>query len=144
MGGGGITYSILLRYSGTCCYLAGGSGRFKPLSLDALDTLRQWPSDNPSERDMAKVPTRINYAENGVVNWGYGIPADTDPSCTVEWFKLLIPDKADFPEYLQNSEPLKEAEATLERLGKDVITVTADYCKSLWSWLAQEARNKCL
>ncbi|KAK8016695.1 hypothetical protein PG993_014884 [Apiospora rasikravindrae] len=119
-------------YSGACCGLSGARGRSQTPSLDII---RGWPAINASNRDMQKVPTRIYYGENDEVRWGYDIPIGVKP---VEWVKLLLLDKADLPDYLQNSTHLQEAQAMLDRLGKDATTVTADYLRPFWNHILKK------
>ncbi|KAK7961949.1 uncharacterized protein PG986_002774 [Apiospora aurea] len=112
--------------SGVACGLTSDrvrSGQAK------LEVIRGWPATRRSQRDLQKVPTRLHYGEDGQISWGYDIPDDVKP---LQWFKLLLLDKDDFPGYLRGSTHLQEAQDMIRQLGKDATTVTADYLRLLW------------
>lgn len=93
--------------------------------------IKVWPTSGGTDGRQVKVPTRIHYDKDGLSTFGY-----QTPNGAVEWFKLLLLDKEDWPEYLKDnpSRKLDETEEKLEDLGKSVVDVTADYCESFRSF----------
>ncbi|KAK8104361.1 uncharacterized protein PG998_011394 [Apiospora kogelbergensis] len=104
-----------------------------------IGIVRQWPSTVPRNRDLQKVPTRLHYAADGKITWGYEIQDNIN---TLQWFKLLLMDKATIPGYLSDSTHLHEAQQMLNHMGKDATTVTADYLKLLWNHAITEIKRE--
>jgi molecular chaperone DnaK (HSP70) len=81
------------------------------------------------------VPSQILYTGLGPLDYkcGYEIPDGYEP---LKWFKLLLPESADLPDYIKESvefDKIEEARKALRQAGKTVEDVVADYLTFLWS-----------
>ncbi|KAH8164516.1 hypothetical protein CIB48_g3748 [Xylaria polymorpha] len=85
-----------------------------------------------------KVPSKIHYDENGEISWGFRILAGAE---TIEWFKLLLLNKADLQKHLQDSSHLHEAKQSLLRLGKTAVQLVGEYLKVLWNHVLEQIHN---
>jgi hypothetical protein len=107
---------------------------------DDIQVLAKWPANGSFNGEHQKVPSKINYALDGKISWGHDIPENATP---LQWFKLLLLEEDDLPVHLKdrNSEHMKRARRELRELGKDAVTVIADYRKStlLPKYLRQES-----
>lgn len=90
---------------------------FVPLSLD------------DSNSESPKVPSSIRF-EDDRITWGKSAQESVD---SIEWFKLLLIDEADLPEYARASEHVLKARDQLRELNKDAAEVIAAYLRVLWS-----------
>ncbi|KAK8000514.1 hypothetical protein PG990_013114 [Apiospora arundinis] len=122
-------------YSGLACGLTNQNGRS---GQPRVDVIRDWPAETVYERDLQKVPTRLHYGDDGQIYWGFNIPDNVEP---LQWFKLLLLDEGDMDNHLRNSEHIKKAQNMLNDLGKDAITVTADYLRLLWNHALGNAKR---
>ncbi len=98
--------------------------------IERMEVISSWDSDLRSNSDEQKTPTAISFAPKGKVNWGYGIPCDAEQ---IKWFKLLVVDRHDLPNDVQESSKIKEARAYLKKHGKTAIEVTALFLRHLWN-----------
>ncbi|TID21337.1 actin-like ATPase domain-containing protein [Venturia nashicola] len=108
---------------------AKSSGRSGSIDPQNINVVTDWPAGD----NRAKVPTRIHYTAGGGYQCGYEIPNGADP---LKWFKLLLMKNEDIPQYIRDSghiNKFKEALARLEKEGKDVVQVIADYLRFLWN-----------
>lgn len=97
-----------------------------------IHTVRNWPGEH-----NAKVPTVLSYGTNGSIQWGYTVAADAEK---LSWFKLLLAEEK-LPDAVRESKQLKATRKLLQRLGKGVVDVTADYLQKLWNYALIEMRK---
>jgi hypothetical protein len=102
-------------------------------SAQTIHTISNWPNG-----DHVKVPTELAYTLDGPVQWGYAVQPGLEKLC---WFKLLLAEEY-LPEPVQNSQHLVKTKALLNRLGKKVEEVTADYLRRLWDYALAEIRRQ--
>ncbi|KAI0866070.1 hypothetical protein F4860DRAFT_500098 [Xylaria cubensis] len=91
-----------------------------------------WPAlgDGSANYDCAKVPSRIAYPPGGNITWGQ--QASDEQESTILWSKLLLLDQHDLKPHLGNSNHVKQARQSVEKTGKDVVTVISDYLSKVW------------
>lgn len=117
----------MLRFSGVAYAYCGGNA---PPGHNDIHLVLRWPENQASNSDQSKVPSLIYYnPEARNISWGYNIPEGATP---IEWFKLLLLDEKDLPDYLKTSKKVKDAGAELRRLRKDAVDVIGDYLRLLW------------
>ncbi|KAI1181192.1 hypothetical protein F4777DRAFT_592852 [Nemania sp. FL0916] len=93
-----------------------------------------WPTSHHggAHSDSPKVPSHLDYTQSGIT-WGqqgFDVPG-------VRWFKLLLLNEDEVPVHLENSKHMKQARESLEKLGKDVVTVISDYLQKVWEHLLE-------
>lgn len=100
---------------------------------DQPEVISLWETSTDNRRsnsDSQKVPSKVNYDENGELLWGFRIPAGVE---TIEWFKLLLLNDKDLQSHLQDSSHLSDAKKSLHKLGKTAVQLVGEYLKVLWS-----------
>lgn len=96
-----------------------------------------------------KAPTKIHYSDdkapsppNGVLDatikttWGYGVPIGRE---SLYWFKLFLLDDDDMVQYLSARavSHLTKARELINKSGKRVLDIIADYLRQLWNHTLQ-------
>ncbi|KAI0442706.1 hypothetical protein F4803DRAFT_575269 [Xylaria telfairii] len=110
-----------------------------PLGQPEIVSLWQTSIDNRQKNpESKKVPSKMHYDRNGKISWGFKIPASAE---TIEWFKLLLLNKADLQKYLRDSSHLHNAEKALLKLGKTPVQLVGDYLKVLWDYVLEQIGN---
>ncbi|KAF2973206.1 hypothetical protein GQX73_g304 [Xylaria multiplex] len=96
-----------------------------------------WPASNDYEEnsDSPKVPSSIAYPLNGPIAWGQQV---SDEQGAIRWFKLLLLDETDLQQHLKNSEHIKKAREAINKTGKDVVTMIADYLARVWHHVLED------
>ncbi|KAI0490838.1 hypothetical protein F4859DRAFT_508633 [Xylaria cf. heliscus] len=91
-----------------------------------------WPSSGSGDAntDCPKVPSRITYPACGNITWGQ--QESDEQGTTILWSKLLLLDEPDLQSHLKNSNHIKQARESIEKTGKDVVTVISDYLSKVW------------
>lgn len=102
---------------------------------DNIKEIRAYPSINHQERDEVQVPTQFDLVSQ---EWGYRVPEESVP---VRWFKLLLLKNEDIRDEIRHSQYLQDARDQMERYGKDVVGLIADYLKRLWEHALKEIRK---
>ncbi|CAJ2512398.1 Uu.00g054130.m01.CDS01 [Anthostomella pinea] len=109
-----------------------------------VSVVQQWPATSNYNSDSVKVPSAIRYTKLGVrhvpTSWGFQVPGDSGDydddeqgeGTSVRWFKLLLPTDEEVPVHLRQSDHLQKARDSLVLLGKDEVTVVADFLRPLW------------
>ncbi|ORY19152.1 hypothetical protein BCR34DRAFT_609778 [Clohesyomyces aquaticus] len=100
-----------------------------------VNVVTNWP-DAPAENP--KVPTEIWYTKGGI-QWGYSIPPEAEP---LKWFKLLLLKHGDMPPKIADSDQLVAARKLLEKIGKPLVEVIADYLHRLWDFAIQDINRQ--
>lgn len=95
--------------------------------------MKSWESDVGS----AKVPTKIQYNDDGPHAWGF---AAEDSATTFTWFKLVL-DYDNLPKSVRGCERVKNVHNKLRtwpecrgNIAKAVMKVTTDYLRLLWQY----------
>jgi molecular chaperone DnaK (HSP70) len=105
-------------------------------NLSNTDQISSWQGSG-RERDSDKVPSRIIYDSRGrVVGWGFASAAEG--TFQVQWFKLLLSNEA----REKGGAKVGEAQAVLQKLGKQPVDVVADYLKQLWQHAVEQIELK--
>ncbi|KAL2824383.1 hypothetical protein BDW59DRAFT_180259 [Aspergillus cavernicola] len=101
-------------------------------SVDEVEVLNKWPGGG--NRTSAKVPSTISYYDGEKVRWGYQIGPLTE-AC--RGLKLLLDDgqRTAYP-------PAITSKSLLEKYGKDVVQVTADYLSQLIAEVGQVLQRR--
>lgn len=108
-------------YSGVAWATASDFGRRQ------VNHITVWPE---GRGEQGKTPSEICYDEDDEnPTWGYGIPVEGDP---VRWFKLLLLNNEDIPEYIRDSDYLIRGRKMMRENGKTAIGFVADYLRVLW------------
>lgn len=91
-----------------------------------------WPTSGcgGANADCPKVPSRIAYPAGGNIIWGHQ-EADKHGDI-IQWYKLLLLDERDLQLHLKSSTHIKQARQSVEKTGKDVVTVISDYLSKVW------------
>ncbi|KAH6856361.1 hypothetical protein B0I37DRAFT_425624 [Chaetomium sp. MPI-CAGE-AT-0009] len=98
--------------------------------IERMEVISSWDSELHSNSDEEKTPTAISFGPKGKVNWGYGIPFDSQQG---KWFKLLLIDDKDLPDDVRKSAKIKEARAYLKNHNKTPVAVIAGFLRLLWN-----------
>ncbi|KAL3964035.1 hypothetical protein ACCO45_001039 [Purpureocillium lilacinum] len=93
--------------------------------------IRNWATNLRHCSSTEKVPTALTCDKTTaeVITWGYDV-SPTKP--TIRWFKLLLLDYKDVPEYVRQSSQFQEVQAHQATLNIDPVDVTAAFLKHLW------------
>jgi molecular chaperone DnaK (HSP70) len=103
-----------------------------------IHVVLRWSEAHGFNEDQAKVPSQIYYANpQAEPLFGVQIPEGVKPIC---WFKLLLLEERDLPRHLRQAEELKQARYEINKLGKEVVEVVADYLKMLWKAALEDVR----
>ncbi|CAP65369.1 uncharacterized protein PODANS_6_8790 [Podospora anserina S mat+] len=102
--------------------------------LARIEIITSWDSDLHSNADLEKAPTAISLDSDKHVLWGYSIPHEFGQ---IRWFKLLLIDKNDLPNDVQNSPKIAEAVAYLEKHNKSAIDIVSLYLRHIWNHATQ-------
>ncbi|KAI0550830.1 hypothetical protein F4679DRAFT_594438 [Xylaria curta] len=91
-----------------------------------------WPAsgNDEADTDCPKVPSRITYSQGGEIVWGQ--QASDEQGTAILWFKLLLLNELDLPSHLEDSNHIKLARRSVEKTGKDVVTIISDYLSKVW------------
>ncbi|KAI0437685.1 hypothetical protein F4803DRAFT_537506 [Xylaria telfairii] len=97
-----------------------------------------WPTSGcgGANADCPKVPSRITYLAGGNIIWGH-LEAGEHRN-TIEWYKLLLLEEHDLQLHLKTSTHIKQARQSVEKTGKDVITVISDYLSKVWEHVLED------
>jgi hypothetical protein len=79
----------------------------------------------------------LAYVPDGSIEWGYAIGPGREP---LSWFKLLLAEDH-LDNNIKQSEHLVATRKLLNKLGKKVEEVTADYLKRLWEYALHQIRR---
>lgn len=97
---------------------------------DLIHVSKGWDSEDYSNADSDKTPTRIAYDQNkNVTTWGYG----AESTETVEWFKMLLLEYEDMDRDARRSDRIEKARERLADLQMSPVEVISDYLRLLWS-----------
>lgn len=88
--------------------------------------ITSWPGHNGEE---SKAPTELWYDDDGVVKWGYEVPADVEP---FRWFKPLLLRNEDLGSKVLSSPFVIQTRNLMVKTNKTVAELTADYLRKLW------------
>ncbi|KAI8950836.1 hypothetical protein F4801DRAFT_601851 [Xylaria longipes] len=107
------------------------SGNQGPSDITPLP-ITLWPASGYGEAnaDCPKVPSRIAYPPDGKISWGQ--QASDEQGTAILWFKLLLLDEHDLQLHLRGSDHINQARQSVEKIGKDVVTVISDYLSKVW------------
>ncbi|KAF2835264.1 actin-like ATPase domain-containing protein [Patellaria atrata CBS 101060] len=95
---------------------------------EEINVITNWKTALNFNADNAKAPTEICYSGSEIF-WGYDIAPEDEP---LRWFKLLLVDEADLQPEVRNAPQILRARQLLQKLGKNVVDVVADYLRLLW------------
>ncbi|TGJ78313.1 hypothetical protein E0Z10_g10448 [Xylaria hypoxylon] len=96
-----------------------------------------WPASSATEAnsDSPKVPSCIAYTSRGAITWGQQA---SDEQGSILWSKLLLLDEHDLQTHLKNSDHVKQARESIQKTGKDVVTVISDYLAKVWDHVLED------
>ncbi|KAF5020932.1 hypothetical protein F66182_7037 [Fusarium sp. NRRL 66182] len=90
-----------------------------------------WPTSKgyPCDKDM--VPSAILYSHLNDESpaWGYATPLE---ETVMRWFKLLLVDEKDLPEWVRGSPQVSTVRALMQKANKTPIQVLGDYLRRVW------------
>lgn len=105
-------------------------------------TISDWPDSLQKVKGYSKVPSKIHYSSEKdgektteKITWGFSVPNNVEP---IEWFKLMLLDEEDLPDYLRTSDYYKKTKAKIEGLEKKPYDVVRDYLRCLWTHARKE------
>jgi hypothetical protein len=113
----------------------------KPDSQGPIDVTPQpitlWlaPQHGQAISDAPKIESSIAYTGRENIPWGR--QASNEKEC-IPWFKLHLLDKADLQSHLSNSNHVREAGILIEKTGKDIVSIIADYLAKFWSYALED------
>lgn len=101
-----------------------------------------WPATRPGESnsDTAKVPSQVAYKRGNNTAWGKQASLEKEQ---ISWVKLLLLDDGGRQGHLANSTHLEEARKQMQKSGKTVVTVIAEYLAKVWEHALNEISKAC-
>ncbi|RDA94398.1 hypothetical protein CP533_2260 [Ophiocordyceps camponoti-saundersi (nom. inval.)] len=104
------------------------------LDEDDINVISNYSSYNFAQGDKKKVLTTLLYGHDGI-SWGYRISPKDVP---LKWFKLLLLDEEDLPDYIRDSHHIKEAKRQMQSSNRHAVEVIGDFLRQLWGYGIEE------